>query len=122
MTTSREWLDDAERRVLNGASLTDAEVKRVFVLLRRAQEGSQAHWDAWQGAQGRAAIAEFHLERARRKLRAAEETLRQIIEWSREPDYKAGMIDIERAACDGLGVIAWEIKPWPPNDPPRRLR
>ena len=50
-------------------------------------------------------------EQAEARLRTATETLRQIIEWSSDANYGAGMIDIERAARDGLALITGERQP-----------
>lgn len=56
-----------------------------------------------------AAIA--RAETAEAALGAATETLRQIVEWSSDAGYGAGMIDIERAARDGLALITGERQP-----------
>lgn len=50
-------------------------------------------------------------EQAEARLRTATKTLCQIIEWSSDATYGAGMIDIERAARDGLALITRERTP-----------
>lgn len=103
-----EW-DEICSQLLAPPSVGD--FRKMESDLRDARTQKQVMLDQWHEMEKQRNAAAERAGRAEARLRTAIETLRQIVEWSSDASYGAGMIDIERAARDGLALITGERQP-----------
>jgi len=103
-----EW-DEICSQLLAPPSVGD--FRKMESDLRHAQGQKQVVLDQWHEMEKQRNAAAERAGRAEARLRTATEALRQIVEWSSDANYGAGMIDIERAAREALALIAGEVQP-----------